>query len=174
MGRPVTTGVFDIDPAAALDDEPIMMTINRVAAPARRRKPGADDAGGLAWMTLLIGPHMSYLALVAPFVYCGLGMSLFFIPVANVVMGAVPAADQGVASGTNNAVRELGGVLGIAVLRDRLCEPRQLCQPNDLRPRPAPGHVGRCGCGRCRRSGCRRLGVADRSDGGARVDRSDP
>ena len=39
-----------------------------------------------------------------------------FIPVANVVMGAVPAADQGMASGTNNAIRELGGVLGIAVL----------------------------------------------------------
>jgi hypothetical protein len=32
------------------------------------------------------------------------------------VMGAVPAADQGMASGTNNAIRELGGVLGIAVL----------------------------------------------------------
>lgn len=57
-----------------------------------------------------------YLALVAPFVCCGLGMALFFIPVANVVMGAVANADQGVASGANNAIRELGGVLGIAVL----------------------------------------------------------
>ena len=33
----VTTGVFDIDAAAALDDEPIMLTINRVAALAELR-----------------------------------------------------------------------------------------------------------------------------------------
>ncbi len=71
---------------------------------------------GLAWLAALIGPHVSYLSLVAPFVCCGIGMALFFIPVANVVLGAVPAADQGVASGANNAIRELGGVLGIAVL----------------------------------------------------------
>ena len=76
----------------------------------------ALQAIGLAWMAALISPHISYLALVATFVCCGLGMALFFIPVANVVMGAVPAADQGMASGTNNAIRELGGVLGIAVL----------------------------------------------------------
>jgi EmrB/QacA subfamily drug resistance transporter len=76
----------------------------------------ALQAIGLAWMAALISPQISYLALVAPFVCCGLGMALFFIPVANVVMGAVPAADQGMASGTNNAIRELGGVLGIAVL----------------------------------------------------------
>jgi MFS family permease len=76
----------------------------------------ALQAIGLAWIAALISPHISYLALVAPFVCSGLGMALFFIPVANVVMGAVPTADQGMASGTNNAIRELGGVLGIAVL----------------------------------------------------------
>ena len=31
-------------------------------------------------------------------------------------MGSVPAAQQGLASGTNNGIRELGGVLGISVL----------------------------------------------------------
>ena len=31
-------------------------------------------------------------------------------------MGSVPAEMQGVASGANNGIRELGGVLGIAVL----------------------------------------------------------
>ncbi|MCU4187161.1 DHA2 family efflux MFS transporter permease subunit [Acidiferrimicrobium sp. IK] len=76
----------------------------------------ALQAAGLAWVAALIGTHTTYLALVAPFVLCGLGMALFFIPVANVVLGAVPAADQGAASGANNAIRELGGVLGIAVL----------------------------------------------------------
>jgi MFS family permease len=59
---------------------------------------------------------MSYSAMVLPFILCGIGMALFFVPVASVVMGSVPTAAQGVASGTNNGIRELGGVLGISVL----------------------------------------------------------
>jgi len=43
-------------------------------------------------------------------------MGLFFVPVASVVMGSVPPQLRGVASGANNGIRELGGVLGIAVL----------------------------------------------------------
>ena len=39
-----------------------------------------------------------------------------FPTVANAVMGSVPLAEAGVASGTNSMMRELGGVLGIAVL----------------------------------------------------------
>ena len=43
-------------------------------------------------------------------------MALFFAPVANVVLGAVRAEEEGKASGANNAIREVGGVLGVAVL----------------------------------------------------------
>ena len=43
-------------------------------------------------------------------------MALFFTPVANVVLGSVPAEHEGKASGANNAIRELGGVFGVAVL----------------------------------------------------------
>ncbi len=43
-------------------------------------------------------------------------MTLFFIPLASLVLGAVPRALEEVASGANAAFRELGGVLGIAVL----------------------------------------------------------
>ena len=43
-------------------------------------------------------------------------MALFFAPVANVVLSSVRAVEQGKASGANNAIRELGGVLGVAVL----------------------------------------------------------
>ena len=46
----------------------------------------------------------------------GVGMTLFFVPLASLVLGSVPQALEGVASGTNAAFRELGGVLGIAVL----------------------------------------------------------
>jgi len=43
-------------------------------------------------------------------------MALFFAPVANVVLSAVRPAEEGQASGANNAIRELGGVFGVAVL----------------------------------------------------------
>ena len=36
--------------------------------------------------------------------------------VANAVMGSVPPAQAGIASGTNSALRELGGVFGVAIL----------------------------------------------------------
>ena len=46
----------------------------------------------------------------------GVGMALFFAPVANVVLSAVRPEEEGKASGANNAIRELGGVFGVAVL----------------------------------------------------------
>ena len=46
----------------------------------------------------------------------GVGMALFFAPVANVVLSSVRPEQEGKASGANNAIRELGGVFGVAVL----------------------------------------------------------
>src|SRR5437660_9595177 len=43
-------------------------------------------------------------------------MALFFAPVANVVLSSVWPHEEGQASGANNAIRELGGVFGVAVL----------------------------------------------------------
>lgn len=74
------------------------------------------QAGGLLWLATDLSVGMSYGAMVLPFILCGIGMALFFVPVASVVMGSVPVAAQGVASGTNNGIRELGGVLGISVM----------------------------------------------------------
>jgi EmrB/QacA subfamily drug resistance transporter len=74
------------------------------------------QATGLAWLISLIQPHTPYAEMVAPFVLCGIGMSLFFVPLAGLTLGTVPTALEGVASGANSAFRELGGVLGIAVL----------------------------------------------------------
>jgi EmrB/QacA subfamily drug resistance transporter len=74
------------------------------------------QAIGLAWLATVTTPTTPYMDLVAPFVVCGVGMTLFFIPLASLVLGAVPRALEGVASGANAAFRELGGVLGIAVL----------------------------------------------------------
>jgi EmrB/QacA subfamily drug resistance transporter len=74
------------------------------------------QAVGLGWIAALSTPSVAYADLVAPFVLSGVGMALFFAPVANVVLGSVRAEEEGQASGANNAIRELGGVLGVAVL----------------------------------------------------------
>ena len=74
------------------------------------------QATGLVWLAELVTPTTPYLDMVPAFVVCGIGMTLFFVPLASVVLGSVPKALEGVASGTNSAFRELGGVLGIAVL----------------------------------------------------------
>src|SRR5207244_1917041 len=54
--------------------------------------------------------------LVVPFVLGGIGMALVFAPAANAVLSAVRPAEAGQASGATNAIREIGGVFGVAVL----------------------------------------------------------
>ncbi len=74
------------------------------------------QAVGLLWLGLLLSPGTPYSDMIPAFVIAGTGMTLFFVPLASLVLGSVPTALEGVASGTNSAFRELGGVLGIAVL----------------------------------------------------------
>jgi MFS family permease len=76
----------------------------------------ALQAAGLAWIAAIQTPTTPYADLVAPFAISGIGMGLFFAPVANLVLSAVRPEQEGQASGANNAIRELGGVLGVAVL----------------------------------------------------------
>jgi len=76
----------------------------------------ALQAIGLGWLAAVASPTVPYLTLVPAFVISGVGMSLFFAPVANVVLSSVRRDQEGIASGANNAIRELGGVFGIAVL----------------------------------------------------------
>ena len=74
------------------------------------------QAAGLAWIAAASTATVGYAELVGPFVLSGAGMALFFAPVANVVLSAVRPSEEGKASGTNNAIREVGGVFGVAVL----------------------------------------------------------
>jgi EmrB/QacA subfamily drug resistance transporter len=76
----------------------------------------ALQAVGLGWIAAVSTPTTPYAELVAPFVVSGIGMALFFAPVANVVLSSVRPEEEGQASGANNAIRELGGVFGVAVL----------------------------------------------------------
>jgi EmrB/QacA subfamily drug resistance transporter len=76
----------------------------------------ALQAVGLGWIAAVSTATVGYSSLVLPFVLSGIGMALFFAPVANVVLSAVRPEQEGKASGANNAIREVGGVLGVAVL----------------------------------------------------------
>ncbi len=71
---------------------------------------------GLAWIAAVVTPTVEYVRLVPAFVLAGTGMSLFFAPTASLVLGAVRRAEEGQASGANNAIREIGGVFGVAIL----------------------------------------------------------
>ena len=76
----------------------------------------ALQAIALGWLALVSEPSVPYTELVGAFVLGGIGMGLFFAPVANVVLSSVRPDEEGKASGVNNAIREVGGVFGVAVL----------------------------------------------------------
>ena len=76
----------------------------------------ALQAAALTWIAIVTTPDMSYGLVVPGFVMAGTGMALVFAPAANAVLGAVRPDQAGQASGATNTVREIGGVLGVAVL----------------------------------------------------------
>jgi MFS family permease len=76
----------------------------------------ALQAIGLGWIAAVTTPTAAYVEFVVPFLISGVGMALFFAPVANVILSSVRPEQEGQASGANNAIRELGGVFGVAVL----------------------------------------------------------
>jgi len=76
----------------------------------------AFQGAGLAWLAAMMSPTVAYIDLVPGFVMAGAGMALVFAPAANTVLGAVRPKQAGQASGATNAMRELGGVLGVSVL----------------------------------------------------------
>jgi hypothetical protein len=58
----------------------------------------------------------SYLALLPGLIVVGAGAACLFVPIQATLLGAVEPAHQGQAAGAAVAFRELGGVLGVAVL----------------------------------------------------------
>src|SRR6478609_1057972 len=76
----------------------------------------ALQAVALGWLAAIVTPTVAYEAMVVPFILAGVGMGLFFAPIANVVLSAVRPEQEGKASGATNTIREVGGVFGVAVL----------------------------------------------------------
>jgi EmrB/QacA subfamily drug resistance transporter len=76
----------------------------------------ALQAIGITWMALVLDPAMPYAELIGPFAITGIGMALVFPTAPEAVLASVRQSDEGKASGATNAIRELGAVLGVAVL----------------------------------------------------------
>jgi EmrB/QacA subfamily drug resistance transporter len=73
-------------------------------------------AGSLAWVAAAADTASTFSSLVVPFAMAGVGMALVFSPSASALLSVVSAERAGQASGANNAIREVGGVFGVAVL----------------------------------------------------------
>jgi EmrB/QacA subfamily drug resistance transporter len=73
------------------------------------------QAAGMGWIALVADAGMDYATLIAPLVVAGVGISMTFPAAQNSVVGSVPPEAIGKAAGTNSTMRELGGVLGIAI-----------------------------------------------------------
>jgi EmrB/QacA subfamily drug resistance transporter len=76
----------------------------------------AAIAFAVFWFALTASATATYASQLPALIVGGIGAGLFWAPSASIVLGAVGEAEQGVASGANNSIRELGGVFGVAVL----------------------------------------------------------
>ena len=76
----------------------------------------ALQAFAIGWLAAVSEVGVAYTTLLPAFVAGGAGMALVFAPSANAVLGSVRPSEVGQASGATNTIRELGGVLGVAVL----------------------------------------------------------
>jgi EmrB/QacA subfamily drug resistance transporter len=74
------------------------------------------QALGLGYMAVVATADASYVSQLPALIVSGVGMALFFAPASHLVMSSVRLSEQGIASGANNALREVGGALGIAVM----------------------------------------------------------
>ncbi|MFG2882208.1 DHA2 family efflux MFS transporter permease subunit [Streptomyces sp. NPDC048297] len=74
------------------------------------------QAAGLGYLASAVSTDVSYSTQLPGLIISGVGMALYFAPAAYLVMSSVRPQEQGIASGANNALREVGGALGIAVM----------------------------------------------------------
>jgi len=74
------------------------------------------QAAGLAWIAAVAAPGLTYSAMLAPMILSGAGFAMALPAVTKAVVGSVPPADIGKASGAYSTMRQLGGAFGVAIL----------------------------------------------------------
>lgn len=88
----------------------------RVGGPRRTLLTGlAVGAAGL-FALAAVGAHGPYPLLVVPLAATGFGMAFTMPAATSAVLDAAPAGRAGTASGTVNTARQVGGVIGVALL----------------------------------------------------------
>jgi EmrB/QacA subfamily drug resistance transporter len=76
----------------------------------------ALQAIGIGWIGIVAEVSTPFVDLIGPFALAGIGMALVFPTAPEAVLASVRASEAGKASGVTNAVREVGAVMGVAVL----------------------------------------------------------
>jgi EmrB/QacA subfamily drug resistance transporter len=74
------------------------------------------EALALAWLASVASPGVDYLDIAPALVLAGVAAAGLFAPIQAALLAAVAPEEQGQASGVATVIRELGGVIGIAVL----------------------------------------------------------
>lgn len=68
------------------------------------------------WISLRVAVDTTYLELACQMVVLGAGLGLTTAPATESIMGSLPADKAGIGSAVNDATRELGGTLGVAII----------------------------------------------------------
>lgn len=98
-------------------------------------------AAGLFATSAALGPHAGFAELGWALPIAGVGFGIALVPVASAALGVVPPERSGMAASATTTSRELGAVIGVAVLGAVRCRPRRLtCGHSE--PRSGPPFPG--------------------------------
>ncbi len=75
----------------------------------------ASMAVGFAWTTTSVA-ETSYWVIVGQMLFMGAGLGLVNAPATEAILGALPPEKAGVGSAVNDTAREVGGLLGVAIV----------------------------------------------------------
>ena len=73
-------------------------------------------AGGMLLTNAIISPNPSFLPMAVALALTGIGIGTCVVPITSSVLAAVPAERSGMAASATNTSREVGAVIGVAVL----------------------------------------------------------
>jgi hypothetical protein len=71
---------------------------------------------GILLTNVMISPHAGIAQIGWAMFLAGVGVGMAMVPVTSAALGSVPAKHSGMAASTTNTFRELGAVVGVAVL----------------------------------------------------------
>ena len=74
------------------------------------------EAGAAAWLAIVASPGVTFAAVAPGLVLAGLAGAGLFAPIQAALLAAVEPHEQGQASGVATVIREVAGILGLAVL----------------------------------------------------------